>query len=55
MGTGYVGLASRRRLLHMASPSFDAATFEVWAALLHGGTLVVLPERVPSLERLRRR
>jgi amino acid adenylation domain-containing protein/non-ribosomal peptide synthase protein (TIGR01720 family) len=53
LGVDYVELKRRRRVLHMASPSFDASTFEVWSALLHGGVLVVLGERVPSLERLR--
>src|ERR1051326_8974032 len=29
--------------LHLAPPSFDAATFEIWACLLHGARLVVAP------------
>ncbi|HEX2204790.1 MAG TPA: amino acid adenylation domain-containing protein [Longimicrobium sp.] len=36
--------------LHMASPSFDAATLEVWAPLLNGGRLVVHAESKPTVD-----
>ena len=39
----YVNLDSSSRLLQMAPLSFDAATFEIWGALLNGGTLVIMP------------
>jgi len=48
----YVELGARTRVLHLASPSFDAATFEVWGPLLNGGTCVLSPERVPSVSQL---
>jgi amino acid adenylation domain-containing protein len=35
--------------LQLAPASFDAATFEVWGALLNGGELVVMPAGTPSL------
>jgi amino acid adenylation domain-containing protein/non-ribosomal peptide synthase protein (TIGR01720 family) len=40
--TDYVQLGAGDRIAHLASPSFDAATFEIWGALLHGGTLVIV-------------
>lgn len=48
----YVALGPQTRLLHLASPAFDAATFEVWGPLLNGGTCVLSSERVPSVSRL---
>lgn len=42
----YVRLDARQRILHLAPISFDAATFEIWGALLHGATCVLSPERL---------
>ena len=39
--TNYIALGPEDRVAHLASPSFDATTFEVWGALLHGGTVVI--------------
>ena len=51
-GIDYVRLDGAQTLLHMAPISFDAATFEVWGALLHGGKCVLFPGKVPSGEEL---
>jgi amino acid adenylation domain-containing protein/non-ribosomal peptide synthase protein (TIGR01720 family) len=40
------------RLLHAASLAFDAATFEIWGALLNGASVVIVPSALPSLEEL---
>ncbi len=40
--TDYVRLGPEDRMAQVASPSFDAATFEIWGALLNGGRLAVL-------------
>lgn len=44
----YVNLHAKPRVLHAAPLGFDASTFEIWAALLNGGTVVVHGEQIPS-------
>jgi amino acid adenylation domain-containing protein len=44
--TDYLTLAPGARVAQTANASFDAAVFELWAPLLHGGTLVILPQEV---------
>ena len=41
--TDYVTLGPGDRIAHAASTSFDAATFEIWGALLNGATVSILP------------
>jgi amino acid adenylation domain-containing protein len=40
--TNYVKLGGSDRMAQISNASFDAATFEIWGALLHGGQLVGL-------------
>ena len=47
--SGHARCAPDEVFLHMAPPSFDAATLEVWGPLLSGGRLAVMPGRVPAL------
>ncbi|MFL6332079.1 MAG: amino acid adenylation domain-containing protein [Pyrinomonadaceae bacterium] len=44
--TDYVQLEARDRVAQASNSSFDAATFEVWGALLNGAALVILPKEV---------
>ena len=42
----YVELRPGDRVAQVANTSFDAATFEIWGALLNGGSLIILPRDV---------
>ena len=46
----YVHLDRSSRLLQLAPLSFDAATFEIWSALLNGGSLVLMQPGPVSVE-----
>ncbi|WP_394840544.1 amino acid adenylation domain-containing protein [Pendulispora brunnea] len=49
----YARLDARTVLLQLAPVTFDAATFEIWGALLHGGTCVLYPSRYVRLSELK--
>ncbi|MCA9941673.1 MAG: AMP-binding protein, partial [Anaerolineales bacterium] len=44
--TNYIQFGPDDRLAHVSNTSFDAATFEIWGALLHGGQLVGVPQEL---------
>lgn len=50
LGTDYVDLGPDEILLHAAPLEFDASTFEIFGALLHGGRLVVMPPGALDLQ-----
>jgi amino acid adenylation domain-containing protein len=50
--TNYVTLTPEDRLLQFAPVAFDAATFEIWGALLNGAQLVIFPPEQPTLHEL---
>lgn len=52
--TNYCSFGPDEVFLQFAPISFDASTFEIWGALLHGAKLVVMPPQAASLEELGR-
>jgi amino acid adenylation domain-containing protein len=44
--TNYISLGPSDRVAQASNASFDAATFEIWGALLHGACLVGIPKDV---------
>lgn len=52
--TNYFEKKTEQRWLFYSSPTFDAATFEIFGSLLNGGTLVVHPQRQVSVKGLER-
>jgi amino acid adenylation domain-containing protein len=52
INTDYADFSDRSRIAMLAPISFDASTFELWGSLLHGGQLIIFPDRVPSIDAL---
>ncbi len=53
-GARYARFTAGEVFLQLAPLTFDASTFELWGALLHGARLVVAPAELPSLVELGR-
>ena len=51
-GNDYATFGPDRVFLQLATPSFDASTFEMWGALLHGAKLVMAPCGLPDFRQL---
>ncbi|WP_241566832.1 non-ribosomal peptide synthetase [Hahella sp. KA22] len=52
IGNSYAPLSNRTVMGQCATITFDAATFEVWGALLNGGRLVLYPQPVIDILQL---
>jgi len=50
-GVDYIRFEEVGAILHMAPLAFDASTFEIWGALLHGARCVVYTDRNFALDR----
>ncbi|XVQ06880.1 amino acid adenylation domain-containing protein [Spirillospora sp. CA-255316] len=50
----YARLDEHARLLQLAPISFDAATFEIWGALLRGGTCILYPSDLLRFSELKK-
>jgi amino acid adenylation domain-containing protein len=46
INNGYANFEADDRVALAANPAFDATTMEMWAPLLHGGCVVVIPQAV---------
>ncbi len=53
-GQTYFESGPGHRFLQSAPLTFDASTFEIWGALLHGAELVLYPERRLSIDGIRK-
>ncbi|HKG15028.1 MAG TPA: non-ribosomal peptide synthetase, partial [Pyrinomonadaceae bacterium] len=45
-GTDYLSVRETDRVSHLSNVAFDAATFEIWGALLNGARLVIISKQV---------
>jgi amino acid adenylation domain-containing protein len=53
-GTNFIDITPDDVFLQMSPASFDAATLEIWGALLNGARLALYPPEAPSVEGIER-
>ncbi|NOT13442.1 MAG: amino acid adenylation domain-containing protein, partial [Methylococcaceae bacterium] len=46
INSGYAPITSNDCVAHCASPVFDASTWEIWASLLNGAKLLLIPQQI---------
>ncbi|HEU4322016.1 MAG TPA: amino acid adenylation domain-containing protein, partial [Roseiflexaceae bacterium] len=46
INTDYISLTPEDRIAQVSNTAFDAATFEIWGALLNGAQIVVIPKEI---------
>jgi amino acid adenylation domain-containing protein len=52
LGNDFATFGPDRVFLQLAPVSFDASTFELWGALLHGAKLIIAPAGLPDFRQL---
>lgn len=46
LNNGYAQIEPNDCIAHCSNPAFDASTFEIWAALLNGASVLIVPQSV---------